>query len=101
MKDMFVSGGENVYPGEVEEVLRTHPAVVDAAVIGVADAKLGEVGRAIVIVNEKISGNDLRDHCAKHLARLKVPTRYVFTDALPRTPTGVFVKAEIRAKFGD
>ena len=101
-KDMFISGGENVYPAEVENVLFSHPDVREAAVIGVPDARWGEVGRALVVLREGASPNaaGVLDHCAGQLARYKVPKSVVFVSELPRTAAGKVRKTELRAQYG-
>ncbi len=90
IKNMFISGGENVYPAEVERVLLQHPAVAEAAVIGVPDEKWGEVGRAFAVCRpgQTALETDLLEHCRMHLARFKVPRSVVFLDALPKNDTG-------------
>lgn len=89
IKNMFISGGENVYPAEVERVLIQHPKVRSAAVIGVPDAKWGEVGKAFVVVDDpEISSGEIREHCQTLLAKFKVPHSVVFVDDLPLSPTG-------------
>jgi fatty-acyl-CoA synthase len=99
-KDMFISGGENVYPAEVEAVLTEHPAVADAAVLGVPDAQWGEVGRAFVVLREKEPRHqDLVAHCAARLARYKIPKEFVFVDALPRTASGKLQKHLLRQEY--
>ena len=102
IKDMYISGGENVYPAEVERVLAGHPAVAEAAVIGVPDERWGEVGRAIVVLRPgaEASEDDLRAHCRQHLAKFKVPVTVAFADALPRNPTGKLLKSELRERYG-
>jgi fatty-acyl-CoA synthase len=89
-KDMFISGGENVYPAEVEKVLSDHPKLRAAAVIGIPSAQWGEVGRAYV--ESKDGGNvDVEEVFAfarARLARYKVPKEVVIVDALPRNPSG-------------
>jgi fatty-acyl-CoA synthase len=103
LKDLYISGGENVSPAEVEAVLCAHPAVAEAAVIGVPDERWGEVGRAVVVLRPgaAASAEELRAFCAERLARFKIPASVVFADALPRNPTGKLLKAEIRQRFGD
>ncbi len=101
-KDMFISGGENVYPAEVENVIYQHPAVAEAAVIGVPHPKWQEVGRAIVVVKP---GNTLTEaeiiaHCEGKLARFKIPKSVVFVESLPRTAAGKVLKRELREIFG-
>jgi fatty-acyl-CoA synthase len=98
LKDMYISGGENVYPAEVESVLHEHPAVADAAVIGVADERWGEVGiAAVVLAPGSVADEDeLIEHCAGRLARFKVPRGVRFVDELPRSGMGKVQKAELR-----
>jgi fatty-acyl-CoA synthase len=99
---MFVSGGENVYPAEVENVLAAHPAVAEAAVVGVPDDRWGETGRAIVVLRPEASATaeELIDFCADRLAGFKVPRAIVFSeDALPRNATGKLLKQALAAKF--
>jgi fatty-acyl-CoA synthase len=85
--DMVVSGGENVYPQEVEDELARHPAVTEAAVIGVPDAEFGQRLRAFVVAHD-VDETRLREHLRARLARYKMPREFVFLDALPRNPTG-------------
>jgi fatty-acyl-CoA synthase len=101
-KDMYISGGENVYPAEVENVLYQIPAVAEACVIGVANERWGEVGRAVVVVKPdmSLSEDDVIAHCAANLARYKLPHSVVFTDALPRNATGKVHKPTLRTLFG-
>ena len=93
-KDMYISGGENVYPAEVENVIYQVPEILEAAVIGVADEKWGEVGRAVVVLKEgqAIDEAEIISHCAANLAKFKVPAAVVFTDVLPRNATGKVLK---------
>ncbi len=101
-KDMYISGGENVYPAEVENVLSRLPNVVEAAVIGVPSARWGEVGRAIVVAkpDANLSVEDVLTHCGGQLARYKLPHDVVFTDALPRNAAGKIHKPTLRQNFG-
>jgi fatty-acyl-CoA synthase len=98
MKDMIVSGGENVASPEVERALYEHPAVLEAAVIGVADERWGEVPKAFVVVREgqTVTADALIDHCRARLARFKVPRYVEFIAALPRNPSGKVLKRELR-----
>lgn len=98
MKDMIVSGGENIYPAEIEAVLYEHPAVADVAVIGVPDARWGETVMAIVVIkpNIEVSENELDAFCRTRLGGFKVPRRYAFMPALPRNATGKILKRELR-----
>ncbi len=100
-KDLFISGGENVYPAEVEAVLLNHPAIAEAAVIAEPDPKWGEVGLAVVVLRTagSLAAQDVITFCADRLARYKIPRRVVFTDALPRNAMGKVLKAELRARF--
>jgi fatty-acyl-CoA synthase len=88
--DMILSGGENVFPQEVEELLTAHPAVADAAVYGVPDADFGQRLAAMVIINDGLetSEDELRNHVRERLARFKVPREIRFVEQLPRTNTG-------------
>ena len=101
-KDMYISGGENVYPAEVENVLYQIPALAEAAVIAVPDQRWGEVGRAIVVVKPDmtLSEDAVMAHCAANLARYKLPQSVVFTEALPRNATGKVHKPTLRQQFG-
>lgn len=97
-KEMFISGGENVYPAEVEKVLRAFPGVREAAVIGVPHAKWGESGRAFIAGEFTRGGEaDLRTHCLQHLAKFKVPGEFVFMDELPKTESGKIAKTRLKA----
>jgi fatty-acyl-CoA synthase len=100
-KDMYISGGENVYPAEVENVLYQIPAVAEAAVIGAADARWGEVGVAIIAVKQGqgLTESEVRAHCAANLARFKCPQLIHFVEALPRNATGKVHKPTLRERF--
>jgi fatty-acyl-CoA synthase len=100
-KDMFISGGENVYPAEVENVLFQLPEVSEAAVIGTADARWGEVGVAVVVVRNGVAldSDAVIAHCKARLAGYKVPRHVHFIDVLPRTPSGKVEKHKLRARF--
>jgi fatty-acyl-CoA synthase len=95
LKDMFISGGENVYPAEVEAVLHEHPQVVDAAVVGVPDERWGEVGVAFVVC-EGATEEDLLDWCRARLARFKVPKSFRFVVEIPRNGMGKVQKRELQ-----
>jgi fatty-acyl-CoA synthase len=101
-KDMIISGGENIYPAEVEDVLYQHPAVAECAVIGVPDETWGEVGRAVVVLRDglPVDPADLLDFLAGRIAKYKIPKSVVFTETLPRTASGKVVKNELRSRFG-
>ena len=97
-KDMIITGGENVYGVEVEDALTSHPAVVEAAVIGAPDDRWGELVVAIVVVTKEVSAEELDRHCRDHLAGYKVPRRYVMREEpLPRSAAGKLLKRELRA----
>lgn len=96
-KDMFKSGGENVYPVEIEQVLRRVSGVREVAVIGVADEKWGEVGKAFVVRDDAAVDEDsLRDHCARNLAKFKIPKHFVFLESLPKGESGKILKKALR-----
>ncbi len=101
-KDMFISGGENVYPAEIEQVLYRHPAVHQCAVIGVPDEKWGEVGKACVVLKPEasVTAEELLAFMRDHLAGYKVPKSVALLDALPVSAAGKILKRELRAQFG-
>lgn len=98
-KDMFISGGENVYPAEVENALHEHPAVADCAVVGVPDERWGEVGRAFVVVHEgqQLDQAGMERFLSGRLARFKIPRSLVPLDSLPRSASGKLLKRALRA----
>jgi fatty-acyl-CoA synthase len=95
--DMIVSGGENVFPGEVEELLASHECVMEAAVIGVEDEKFGQRLKAFVAIREEteLTEDEVKDFVRGNLARYKVPREVVFVEELPRNPTGKILKREL------
>jgi acyl-CoA synthetase (AMP-forming)/AMP-acid ligase II len=97
---MIVSGGENVAGSEVERVLYEHPAVLEAAVVGRADDRWGEVPVAFVALRAEATATaeELVAHCGGQLARFKVPKEICFVDALPRNPSGKVLKRELRER---
>lgn len=97
-KEMFISGGENVYPIEVEQVLYSHPLVDEAAVVGIPHEKWGEVGVAWVVVKEggHVTEEELSQYMARHLAKYKCPKKYVFVKSLPKNATGKIDKNSIQ-----
>jgi long-chain acyl-CoA synthetase len=101
VKDMVVSGGENIYPAEVENVLAKHPDLADVAVIGVPHDKWGEAVKAVVVVREgaDVSEQELITFAREYLAGYKLPKSVDFTDVLPRNPSGKLLKREIRAPY--
>jgi fatty-acyl-CoA synthase len=100
-KDMIKSGGENIYAVEVEAVFLEHPAVSEAALIGMPHERWGEVGMMIVVLKEgqAATGEELREFCAGKLARYKIPKKVVFADALPYSPYGKVQKTKLRERY--
>jgi acyl-CoA synthetase (AMP-forming)/AMP-acid ligase II len=98
LKDMIVSGGENIASSEVERVLYEHDSVLEAAVVGRRDDRWGEVPVAFIVLHQGATAthDELRDHCRAHLAGFKVPKDITFLDALPRNPSGKVLKRELR-----
>ena len=96
-KDMFISGGVNVYPAEIEAELVSHPRVADAAVVAVPDERWGEVGVAFVVGDA--TADDLSSYLSLRIAKFKLPRRYVFVDSLPRTPYGKVEKGKLREQL--
>ena len=101
-KDMVITGGENVYSAEVEDVLFAHPAVAEAAIIGVPDPKWGESVFAVVVLRPgtTATGDDLIRHARSQLAKYKTPKGVAFVEALPRNAAGKVLKRELRERFG-
>jgi fatty-acyl-CoA synthase len=95
---MFISGGENVYPAEVERVLSTHPALREVAVVGVPDAKWGEVGKAVVslVAGKTVTLEDLAKFCDGQLARYKIPRHLEVLPDLPKTDSGKILKRALK-----
>ena len=95
---MYISGGENVYPAEVENVLYQLPQIAEAAIIGVPDERWGETGVAFISLksNESIEEKDIIQHCLNNLAKFKVPSSVEFIEALPRNATGKVLKRNLR-----
>jgi fatty-acyl-CoA synthase len=100
-KDMYISGGENVYPAEVENVLYQLPQVAEAAVIGVPSDKWGETGLAVLVLKpgHRLDREAVIGHCSERLARFKLPQDIAILDALPRNATGKVLKRELRKQF--
>ena len=101
---MIISGGVNIYPQEIEDVLVMHEAVADVAVIGVPDEEMGEQVKAVVQLKDGVTGSaelerELIDHVRERIARFKAPRSVDFVDDLPRTPTGKLVKGELRKRY--
>jgi long-chain acyl-CoA synthetase len=101
VKDMIVSGGENVYPAEVENALMAHPGIADVAVIGVPDDKWGETAKAMVVKapGAEPTEQEIIDFARERLARYKCPSSVDFVEALPRNPSGKILKKDLRAPF--
>jgi fatty-acyl-CoA synthase/long-chain acyl-CoA synthetase len=100
-KDMIISGGENIYCAEVEDVLAAHPKVGEVALIGVPDARYGEAPRAVVAPRDPAdppTAEELDAWCRERLARYKNPREYVFVGALPRNPSGKVLKTRLRSE---
>jgi fatty-acyl-CoA synthase len=100
-KDMYISGGENVYPAEVEQIIYQLPEVAEAGVIGIPDERWGEAGMAIVVVRsgKTLSEDAIIEHCRQNLAKYKVPKKVVFIDVLPRNAAGKVLKRTLREQF--
>lgn len=98
IKDMFICGGFNVYPAEVEHTLVRHPNVVEAAVIGVPDDRMGEVGHAFVVVSTPLDEAELLAMCRERLANFKVPRSVEVVDELPKNASGKVLKFELRQR---
>lgn len=100
-KDMIISGGENIYPREVEEVIYRHPAVLECAVVGVPDPKWVEAVHAVVALKQgaNLTAEELIAFCKKHLAGYKSPKSVEFRDSLPKNPSGKILKKELRAVY--
>ena len=101
LKDMIISGGENIYPAEIEALILELPQVASVAVIGVADERWGEVPKAVVTVREgaNLTEHDVRAHLEGRLARYKIPKSVVFAEEMPRTASGKIRKAELRKQY--
>lgn len=97
-KDLIISGGYNVYPAEIEDVLYKHPAVLEACVVGIKDEHLGEVGRAFVALKPgmQASAEDMRAFLSDKLIKYKIPRQFVFKDVLPKSPIGKILRKELR-----
>ena len=100
-KDMYISGGENVYPAEVENILYQLPEVAEAAIIGVPDERWGETGKAVLVLkqNQTIETDTVIQHCIQNLAKFKVPQTVEFIEALPRNATGKVLKRTLRDQY--
>ncbi len=99
VKDMIVSGAENIYPAEVENALHEHPDIVDCAVIGVPDERWGEAVKAIVVKKGDLTAAEVIAFARRHIAGYKVPKSVDFIDVLPRNPSGKILKKDLRAPY--
>ena len=101
-KDMIISGGENIYPREIEDVLASHPKIFEVAVIGLPDPQWGESVMAVVVVKEgeTMEAQEVVEYCKSSLASYKKPRAVEFVDSLPRNPSGKVLKPELREKYG-
>ncbi len=101
LKDMIISGGENIYPAEIERVLAEHPTVGDVAVIGVPDEQWGEVPKAVVVAapGATVDPEALMAYCREQLAGFKCPKSVDLVAELPRNPTGKVLKKDLRAPY--
>ncbi|MER6072896.1 long-chain fatty acid--CoA ligase [Streptomyces sp. NPDC001817] len=102
IKDMIISGGENIYPAEIEDLLLAHPAIAECAVIGVPDDKWGEVPRAVVVPapGAELDPDEVLDSLTGRLAKYKIPKSVVVTGELPRTASGKLLKSRVRNRYG-
>ncbi|QJS14013.1 o-succinylbenzoate--CoA ligase [Streptomyces argyrophyllae] len=102
IKDMIISGGENIYPAEIEDQLLAHPDIVECAVIGVPDDKWGQVPRAVVVPREgaTLDPGEVIASLSGRLAKYKIPKSVVIADALPRTASGKLLKSRVRSRYG-
>lgn len=96
-KDMIIVGGYNVYPREVEEVLFTHPNVVEAAVVGFPDPDFGEAVHAYVVLKDQaMSAEELKQYCTEHIVKYKVPKTIEILDELPKNSTGKILRRSLK-----
>lgn len=100
-KDMIISGGENVYSVEVEQVLNSHPQVLEAATIGIPDEKWGEIVGAVIVLKEGvvIDEGDVQRYCRERLAGYKIPRKFLYADVLPRNVSGKILKYQLRESY--
>jgi long-chain acyl-CoA synthetase len=99
-KDMLIVGGYNVYPVEIEEVLYEHPAVAEAAVVGIADEKMGEIPKAFIVLRagEAVRPEAITAFCEARLARYKVPRQVEFINDIPKNPVGKILKRMLQER---
>jgi fatty-acyl-CoA synthase len=101
VKDMIIRGGVNIYPVEIEEVLNTMPAIMDAAVVGKQDKEFGETVAAFIVLEKgaQVSEGEMKNYCEEKMAKFKIPSTIIFIDEIPRTPTGKILKRVLRQKL--
>ena len=101
-KDMYISGGENVFPAEVEAILNKHPKIAGVGIIGVPDKKWTEVGKALVELKagQTITPDEVISFCQEKVAKYKIPQYVEFVEELPRNALGKVIKAKLRAQYG-
>jgi acyl-CoA synthetase (AMP-forming)/AMP-acid ligase II len=99
---MIISGGENIYPAEIEDVIYKHPKVLECAVIGVYDEEWGESIKAVVVCKQgdEMTEEEVVEYCKEHLASYKKPKSVDFMDALPRNPAGKVLKRVLKEQYG-
>ena len=102
-KDVIITGSENVYSSEVEAALYKHPAIHEAAVVGVPDEKWGEAVFAVIVPapGETLTSKEVIAHCRKHIGGYKIPRRMAFVDELPKSAMGKVLKTELRRRYSD
>jgi fatty-acyl-CoA synthase len=100
-KDMIISGGENIYPAEIEDSLLANPKIADVAVIGYPHETWGEAVKAIVVrkQGEELTEEEILQWCQGRIGKFKIPKKVVFTDSIPRTPTGKILKRVLREQY--
>jgi len=99
--DLIISGGENIYPAEVENVLLSHPSIKEAGVVGVEDNKWGHIPCACIVLREKVEILDIQIFCEEHLAKYKVPKKWVIIDELPRNASNKLLRRELKKYFSE
>jgi len=100
VKDMIISGGENIYPAEIENALMSHPDIADAAVIGIPSERWGETVKAIITRKDpRLTEEDVYAYCRQRLATYKCPTSVDWMETIPRNPSGKILKTELRKPY--